>query len=57
MPVLHCYVDERTLDLLRAYARETGRSVEELAEAAISDAAVASQRQISTQTLDEMWGD
>lgn len=57
MPTLSCYVDERTLEALRAFARETGRSVEDLAEAAISEAALKSERHVSTLTLDEQWGD
>ena len=34
MPALYCYVDEDTLRLLREASAETGRKVEELAEAA-----------------------
>jgi hypothetical protein len=41
--VLSCYVDERTLKALEARSRESGRSVEELAEAAIADAAIRSE--------------
>lgn len=44
MPVLSCYVDERTHDALAEVSRNTGRSVEDLAEAAISEAALASER-------------
>ncbi|HZV85893.1 MAG TPA: hypothetical protein VFF48_12985 [Brevundimonas sp.] len=44
MPVLSCYVDERTHDALTEASRNTGRTVEDLAEAAISEAALASER-------------
>lgn len=39
MPILSCYVDQRTLMALERVSAETGRGIEELAEAAISDAA------------------
>lgn len=44
MPVLTCYVDERTFGALAEASRNTGRTVEDLAEAAISEAALASER-------------
>lgn len=44
MPVLNCFVDDRTHDALVEFSRNTGRSVEDLAEAAISEAALASER-------------
>ena len=37
MPVLRCYVDDETMAKLEYFSRQDGRSVEELAEAAISD--------------------
>lgn len=40
MAILNCYVDDRTMDVLREVASRTGRTVNDLAEAAISDAAV-----------------
>lgn len=42
MTTLRCYVDDRTLAILTEYGQRSGRSVEELAEAAISDAAIRS---------------
>ena len=42
MPILRCYVDERTLAILTEYGQRNGRTVEELAESAISDAAIRS---------------
>ncbi len=44
MPVLSCYVDDRTLEILEREARERGRTVEDLAEAAIAEAAIALTR-------------
>ena len=40
MPILRCYVDDETMQLLNQAAAETGRKVDELAEAAISNAAI-----------------
>lgn len=40
MSILHCYVDDETLATLELVSAETGRRIEELAEAAISEAAV-----------------
>lgn len=40
MPVLNCYVDDETLHILEKASAETGRQIVELAEAAISEAAV-----------------
>lgn len=37
--ILSCHVDERTLAILQLTSRTTGRTVEDLAEAAISEAA------------------
>lgn len=44
MPILNCYVDDRTLAILRAVAeRDTqGRDATRLAEDAIADAAIRS---------------
>lgn len=44
MPMLNCYVDERTLDILRQIAVDFGRTVEDIAESAISEAAVSEIR-------------
>lgn len=40
MPVLSCYVDDRTYAVLQNVACNTGRTVEQLAEAAIENEAV-----------------
>lgn len=42
MPILRCYVDDRTLAILQEYGERRGQTVENLAEAAISDAALRS---------------
>jgi hypothetical protein len=42
--ILRVYVDDRTLSQLRRVSEETGRTVEDLAEAAISEAALRSER-------------
>lgn len=42
--ILQCHVDDRTLALLEKFARESGRTIEELAEAAISEAAIQTVR-------------
>lgn len=42
MPILSVYVDDRTLDILQEYAARSGRKVEELAECAVSEAALRS---------------
>jgi predicted transcriptional regulator len=44
MPVLSCYVDDDTMARLERVSRETGRAVEELAESAISEAAMLATR-------------
>jgi hypothetical protein len=44
MPVLTCHVDERSYAALEAYSRASGRPVVDLAEAAISEAAMSSER-------------
>jgi hypothetical protein len=40
MPVLSCYVDDRTMHILQRVSTATGRKVEDLAESAISEAAL-----------------
>ncbi len=40
MPILSVYVDEKTAARMRAISAEKGRSVEELAECAVSEAAL-----------------
>lgn len=42
MPMLNCYVDDRTLEILKREAtdRQRGETPEHLAEAAIADAAI-----------------
>jgi hypothetical protein len=42
MPILSCYVDDRTLAILQREASVSGRTVEQLAEAAIESEAIAS---------------
>ena len=44
MSILSCYVDDETLATLRHIAAQTGRTVEDLAEAAISEAALDERR-------------
>lgn len=44
MPALQIYVDDRTLASLHAYAKDHGRTVEDLAEAAVSEAALTVER-------------
>lgn len=41
MAILRCYVDDETLKWLEKASIETGRSLENLAEAAISNEAIA----------------
>lgn len=43
MPVLRCYVDDRTLATLERISALSGRSVEDLAEAAIAEEAIRAQ--------------
>ncbi|MBZ9683278.1 hypothetical protein LB531_21710 [Mesorhizobium sp. CO1-1-2] len=40
MPIISVYVDEKTAARMRAISAEKGRSVEELAECAVSEAAL-----------------
>lgn len=40
MPILSCYVDEQTHARLERFSQETGRPVDELAEALISEGAL-----------------
>ena len=42
--ILQCYIDDRTRQVLERVSRETGRSIEELAEAAIETAAMEEAR-------------
>jgi hypothetical protein len=42
MPILSCYVDDRTLAILQRESAVSGRTVEQLAEAAIESEAIAS---------------
>ncbi|UPJ43911.1 hypothetical protein IVB40_07530 [Bradyrhizobium sp. 40] len=50
MPILECYVDEATMEQLEAASVELGRKVDELAEAAIAEAAIQFKvsRQLNT---------
>lgn len=41
MPILRCYVDDRTMHVLERIAAVSGRTPEELAEAAIENEAIA----------------
>lgn len=41
MPILQCYVDDRTMAILTEYGARNGRKVEDLAECAIAEAALA----------------
>ncbi|TWI05134.1 hypothetical protein IQ17_03299 [Bradyrhizobium daqingense] len=40
MPVIRCYVDDETMRILEAASTDLGREVDQLAEAAISEAAI-----------------
>lgn len=40
MPVLRCYVDDETMKWLEKASIETGREIDQLAEAAIAQAAI-----------------
>jgi hypothetical protein len=42
MPFLTVYVDDRTMEALKEFSEKDGRSVEDLAEAAVADAALRS---------------
>lgn len=42
MPMLNCYVDDRTYETLKEEAEASGRTIEQLAEAAIEEAAIRS---------------
>lgn len=42
--ILRVYVDDRTLAILRDVSEQTGRSVEDLAEAAVAEAAIKTER-------------
>lgn len=53
MPMLNCYVDDRTFDLLFQYSERSGRAVVELAEAAIAEAAHLSASSPSTANAGE----
>lgn len=44
MPILNLYVDDLTLKTLERVSAQTGRTVDDLAEAAISEAASAARR-------------
>ena len=44
MAILRVYVDDRTMAALKKISEETGRDVEQLAEAAVSDAALNALR-------------
>jgi hypothetical protein len=45
MPIINCYVEDSTLATLKRVSSETGRSVTDLAEAAISEAACQAEVQ------------
>jgi hypothetical protein len=53
MAVLQCYVDDETLQRLQAASADTGRAVEDLAESAISETALAATRD---RELPQPWG-
>jgi hypothetical protein len=42
MPILNCFVDDRTFSILTEYGQRNGRTVEDLAECAIAEAALHS---------------
>ena len=44
MAIIRCYVDDLTMERLRLCSRKLGRSVEEFAEAAISETALQAAR-------------
>jgi len=48
--ILSCYIDERTEAILRRQSAETGRSIEDLAEAAIANAACDAARHNPLET-------
>lgn len=44
MPILSIYVDDRTMERLEAVSQTSGRSVEDLAESAVAEEAMAAIR-------------
>lgn len=44
MPIIHVHISEETLQTLEEVSRVTGRAVDELASAAVEDAAIRSRR-------------
>jgi hypothetical protein len=59
MPILHCYVDNVTMEILRRSSeRDPGsRSVEQLAEAAIADVASRALGPGETADVRALWRD
>lgn len=51
MTILHCYVDDETLKILEAESALSGRRIDELAEAAIANAAIEAK---VTRQYDEL---
>lgn len=49
MPILNCYVDERTLAILIEASGRLGRTVDELAEAAIEETAFRGARDLGIE--------
>lgn len=43
---INCYIDEQTLKILEKAAEDLGRTVMDLAESAVSEAAVAYKRDV-----------
>jgi len=65
MPILSCHVDDRTFSILEREARERGRTVADLAEAAIENEAInadadrpmpAGQRHLALSGPDDLGG-
>lgn len=51
MALLQCYVDDMTMEHLRHCSRHLGRSVEDLAESAIAEAALQAVRDTALKAV------
>lgn len=45
--IIQCHIDDATLKILQSVSAKTGRTVEDLAESAIAEAALKSDREVS----------